>query len=60
MHEIDPNLELYLAGREERFLEKVQKLYAIKLIERIVFSILALFGIAIVMQLIDLLKNARV
>ncbi len=49
---IDPDLELHLREREDKILTKVQQLYAIKLIEKIVFAILGLFGVAVCMKII--------
>lgn len=52
--ELNDSIKLYI---EERFAEEKKKsdlAYAIKITERIVFGILALFGVAVVAQIIKL------
>ena len=52
--DIDPNLELHFKEKAEKERQKSDRLYAIKLVEKIVFGFVTLMGVAVIGALLKL------
>lgn len=54
MSKIDPELQLHIKETHEKLLEKTDKRYAIKLVERVVFGLVTLILTSVIVAIVAL------
>jgi len=55
MSEIDPNIELHIREKHDSFRKESNEKYAAKLVEKVVFYMLGMVGIAVLGALLKLI-----